>query len=161
MTNPIEFDIDHAYRDHVPTTELLTLLEGVLAVELAEAVTQIAIRITGDEFLQELNLTHRGIDAPTDVLSFPTGEVHFPAGEDDEIDSYLGDIAISVPAMYRNAKLTGTPPDRELRHLVTHGVLHLLGYDHESDENQARMRGREVALLGDWVNAIWDAPPTH
>jgi rRNA maturation RNase YbeY len=161
MTNRIELDIDDVYAAQVPSTKLLALLEDVLAVESVKAEARLTIRVTGDELLQELNRIYGGIDAPTDVLSFPAEEDDFPAGDDDESDSYLGDIAISVPAVYRNAELTGTPPDCELRHLVTHGVLHLLGYDHESDENQARMRGREVALLGDWVNVIWDAPPTH
>ena len=161
MTNRIELDVDDAYAAQVPSTELLALLEDVLAAESVEAAAQLTIRITGDELLQELNRTHRGIDAPTDVLSFPAEDDDFPPGEDGESESYLGDIAISVPAVHRNAQLTGTPPDRELRHLVTHGVLHLLGYDHDSDEDEARMRAREVVLLGDWVNAIWDAPPTH
>ena len=161
MTDRIELDIDDAYAAQVPSTELLAILEDVLAAESVDAATQLTIRITGDELLQELNRTHRGIDAPTDVLSFSAEDDDFPPGEDDETDSYLGDIAISVPAVHRNAELTGTRPDRELRHLVTHGVLHLLGYDHESEEDEARMRAREVELLGDWVNAIWDAPPTH
>ncbi|MBT5772822.1 MAG: rRNA maturation RNase YbeY [Dehalococcoidia bacterium] len=161
MTNRIELDIDDAYAAQVPSTELLALLDDVLAAESVDAAAQLTIRITGDELLQELNRTHRGIDAPTDVLSFPAEDDDFPSGENHESDSYLGDIAISVPAVHRNAELTGTLPDRELRHLVTHGVLHLLGYDHDSDEDEARMRAREVELLGGWVNAIWDAPPTH
>ena len=161
MTNCIELDIDDAYTTQVPSADLLALLEEVLAAESVDAAAQLTIRVTGDELLQELNRTHRGIDAPTDVLSFPAEDDDFPPGENDTSDAYLGDIAISVPAVHRNAELTGTPPDRELRHLVTHGVLHLLGYDHESDEDEARMRAREVELLGDWVDAIWDAPPTH
>jgi probable rRNA maturation factor len=161
MTNRIELDIDDAYAAQVPTVELLALLEDVLAAESVDAAVQITIRITGDELLQELNRTHRGLDAPTDVLSFPAENDEFPSGENDESHSYLGDIAISILAVHRNAKLTGTLPDRELQHVVTHGVLHLLGYDHESDEDEARMRAREVELLGDWANAIWDAPPAH
>ena len=159
--NRIDLDVDDAYADQVPATELRALLEDVLAAESVAADARLTIRITSDELLRELNRTHRGIDAPTDVLSFPAEEDDFPPGEDNESDSYLGDIAISIPAVHRNAELTATPADRELRHLMTHGVLHLIGYNHESDADEARMRAREIALLGDWVNAIWDAPPTH
>jgi probable rRNA maturation factor len=129
----------------------------------------LTIRIAGDALLQQLNRDHRGIDEPTDVLSFPAADddADFPPGEASEDSqasedaAYLGDVAISLPAAQRNSEATGTPLDRELRQLVTHGVLHLLGYDHEAPEDTAAMRAREVALLGDWVNAIWDAPPTH
>lgn len=120
---------------------------------------ELTIRISGDELLQQLNRDHRGIDEPTDVLSFPAEDDEFPGDPEDSV--YLGDIAISVPAARRNAGLTGTPLEREMRHLVTHGVLHLLGYDHESEDDTAAMRAREVELLGEWVHAIWDAPPTH
>lgn len=161
MTDRIAFDVDDAYAQQVPATELLALLEDVLTAEAVAADAQLTVRITGDELLQDLNRTHRGIDAPTDVLSFPAEDDDFPPGEHDEGESYLGDIAISIPAVHRNAELTGTLPDQELSHLVTHGLLHLLGYDHEADEDEARMRAREVELLGDWVHAIWDAPPTH
>jgi probable rRNA maturation factor len=159
--NRIDIDVDNAYANQVPATELRAFLENVLAAESVSANAHLTILISGDKLLQELNHTHRGIDAPTDVLSFPTEEDDFPRGEDYESDSYLGDIAISIPAVHRNAEFTAIPADRELRHLVTHGVLHLLGYDHESDADEARMRAREIELLGDWVNAIWDAPPTH
>lgn len=161
MTNRIALDVDDRYADHVPGSELLALLEDILAAESVASEAQLTIRITGDELLQELNRTHRGIDAPTDVLSFPAEDDDFPPSEDDEDASYLGDIAISIPALHRNAELTGTPVDRELQHLTAHGLLHLLGYEHDSDEDEARMRAREVELIGDWVNAIWDAPPTH
>lgn len=123
------------------------------------AEVELTIRISGDELLQQLNRDHRGIDEPTDVLSFPASDDEFP-GDPDEA-RYLGDIAISLPAARRNAEATGTPLARELEHLVTHGVLHLVGYDHESEADTAAMRAREVELLGDWVHAIWDAPPTH
>jgi len=122
-------------------------------------IAELGIRITGDELLRQLNRDHRGIDEPTDVLSFPASDDEFPDSPED--GRYLGDIAISLAAAGRNSAITGTPLDRELRQLVTHGVLHLLGYDHESEADTAAMRAREVELLGEWVHAIWDAPPTH
>ncbi len=149
----VTFDVDEGLE--VPLTELREAADSALANREAEELT---VRFTGDDFLRQLNREHRGIDEPTDVLSFPATDDGFP---DEEPDGYLGDIAISIPAARRNAELTGTPFERELRHLVVHGVLHLLGFDHETDDDTASMRAREVELLGDWVHAIWDAPPTH
>lgn len=127
--------------------------------EDARDLAELTIRISDDSLLQQLNFDHRGIDEPTDVLSFPAADDDFP--DSPEESGYLGDIAISLAAAGRNSELTGTPLEQELRHLVTHGVLHLLGYDHESEVDTAAMRAREVELLGEWVHAIWDAPPTH
>jgi probable rRNA maturation factor len=163
MTNRVLLDVDEPYLNDIPIAELQSLIEEVLTAEQVAPEAELTIRLTDDELLHQLNRQHRGIDAPTDVLSFPAEDDGFPVGEatEDEEAPYLGDIAISIPAVHRNAEVTGTPPDRELRHLVAHGVLHLLGYEHDSDDEEARMRAREVELLGDWVNAIWDAPPTH
>ncbi len=161
VINRIELEVDDRYADQVPSVALLALLESILVAETVTPDAQLTIRVTDDELLQELNHTHRGIDAPTDVLSFPAEDDDFPTSEDNEDAGYLGDVAISIPAVHRNAELTGTPVERELQHLTAHGLLHLLGYEHDSDEDEARMRAREVELLGDWVNAIWDAPPTH
>ena len=150
----VTFDVDEGV--DVPLAELRAAADSALDDPAAEELT---VRITGDDFLQQLNREHRGIDEPTDVLSFPATDDDFP--DDEELDGYLGDIAISVPAARRNSELTKTPIERELRHLVVHGVLHLLGFDHETDDDTVLMRAREVELLGDWVHAIWDAPPTH
>ncbi len=146
----------------VPVDELRRAAGAAVSDQGDGAAVALTIRISGDELLQQLNHDHRGIDEPTDVLSFPASDDEFPeGGEDLEGGAYLGDVAISLPAARRNAELTGTPLSRELEHLVTHGVLHLVGYDHESEADTAAMRAREVGLLGDWVHAIWDAPPTH
>jgi probable rRNA maturation factor len=154
---------------HVEVDDGLDVPVGDLERVAASAVSEderddaeLTVRIGGDELLQKLNREHRGLDEPTDVLSFPATDDGFPDPESDSVDGgYLGDIAISLAAAERNAELTGTPLDRELQHLVTHGVLHLLGYDHETEDDTAAMRAREVELLGEWVHAIWDAPPTH
>jgi len=160
MPNFVSIEVDDAL--DVPVDLLWQVAVDALVGDDIDD-SELTIRIAGDDLLQQLNRDHRGIDEPTDVLSFPaTDDDDFPdLEEDDEESGYLGDIAISLAAAGRNAAVTGTPLERELRHLVTHGVLHLLGYDHESDDDTAAMRAREVALLGDWVHAIWDAPPTH
>jgi len=85
-------------------------------------------RITTDKEVRELNRRFRGEDRPTDVLSFPSG---------DALGS-LGDIAIAWPYASRQAALIGHPPETELRILLLHGLLHLLGHDHETDGGRMR-----------------------
>lgn len=155
MSVLIQLEVDDGFE--VDVAALRAVAERAASERDGEG--ELSIRIAGDDLLRALNRQHRGIDEPTDVLSFPAADDEFPGG--DEGPDYLGDIAISLAAARRNAELTGTPLDRELRHLVTHGVLHLLGYEHEGEGDTSRMRGREVELLGEWVNAIWEAPPTH
>ena len=95
--------------------------------------------------MREANRRHRAKDATTDVLSFPAGDNPGPEG-----GRHLGDILISVPQAARQAQAAGHALDRELRVLLLHGYLHLLGYDHETDGGammrlQRRLEGR---LLG-------------
>lgn len=85
-------------------------------------------RITSDREVRELNRRFLGIDRPTDVLSFPSGSGIGP----------LGDIAIAFPYARRQAETLGHGADVELRVLLLHGVLHLLGYDHETDRGRMR-----------------------
>ena len=79
--------------------------------------------------MRKLNREYRGFDKPTDVLSFAS---------DDEADVYLGDIVISVDTAERQASRRGSILSRELRVLTLHGLLHLMGFDHESDDGEMR-----------------------
>jgi probable rRNA maturation factor len=100
----------------------------------------VALVLAGDGRLRRLNRRYRGKDRPTDVLSFPGG-----GGE-----AGLGDILISVPAAERNARVLGRRLPWELELLALHGFLHVLGYDHESDDGtMERLEGRlRRRLLG-------------
>ena len=98
------------------------------------------VLITGDAELRRLNRDFRGKDYATDVLSFPGG---------DEAGSHLGDIAISLGSARAQAREFGHAIEEEVRILMLHGVLHLLGYDHETDTGQmARAEKRWRARLG-------------
>ena len=101
-----------------------------------------SLEITDDATLRALNARYRGVDAPTDVLSFEDGT---PDPETGEV--YLGDIAISYPQAERQAARGGHPVAWELCLLVVHGVLHLLGYDHAEPEEKARMWAAQRAVL--------------
>ena len=103
---------------------------------------QVSLKLVGAAESRRLNKQWRDQDHATNVLSFPTGE-HF---EFEPIPS-LGDLAICVPVVAREAKLQGISQQAHWAHLMIHGVLHLLGYDHEEDRDAAVMEACEVALL--------------
>lgn len=106
---------------------------NILGVKNAE----LSILITGDEEIRELNRTYRGKDRPTDVLSFPDGDVV-------EGRFILGDIVISLETAQRQAKELGHSLEEEVERLLTHGVIHLLGYDHElGGEEELKFRSLE------------------
>jgi probable rRNA maturation factor len=100
----------------------------------------VAILLTDDAAVRDLNARFRGVDAPTNVLAFPAG----PNPEDA-----LGDVALAFGVCEREAVGQGKPLADHLRHLVIHGVLHLLGYDHQDDVQATTMESRERELLAD------------
>ncbi|HEX2036009.1 MAG TPA: rRNA maturation RNase YbeY [Chloroflexota bacterium] len=106
-----------------------------------------SLLLTDDLTLRDLNHRYRGLDRPTDVLSFPQLEgapaALPPAGQ----PLHLGDIAISAPRAREQATAGGRTLARELGYLLVHGVLHLLGFDHQTDEDQAAMRRVEERAL--------------
>lgn len=155
--------LDPSARAQLDVDALLNLCAGVLEAEDVEDASGLTIVFAGDELLRSLNRAHRDLDVPTDVLSFPAWESGIEDGDDlappevprdaDDPGPYLGDIAISVETAARQAAEAGLAIEQELAHLVLHGLLHLLGYDHEAPEDDARMRAREEAVLGTGIHA--------
>ncbi len=145
-------ELEDAGRELVSAADIASYLERVLVEEDSGADVELAVVLAGPMFLRELNRDHRGADEPTDVLSFPASEGEPFPGQPDEPE-YLGDIAVSVPTVVENARAAGIEPVLELRHVVVHGLLHLLGYDHETPEDDATMRAREEAVLGPEIHA--------
>ncbi len=107
--------------------------------------TEVSILLTGDAYIHELNKQYRGVDKPTDVLSFALDEGQ--AMPDPGEERLLGDVVISLEAAMRQGKEYGHGLERELAYLVVHGVLHLLGYDHLQEEDKAVMREKEEAAM--------------
>ena len=95
---------------------------------------EVAVRIVGPEESRELNRVWRGKDKPTNVLSFSS-------------EHELGDLAICAPVVAREAREQGKQPAAHWAHMVVHGVLHLLGYDHENNRDAERMEAREAKIL--------------
>ena len=112
----------------------------------APADVDLTIVLSDDAQLHELNRQWMGVDAPTDVLSFPSDETDPESG-----NRYLGDILISVQRAAEQAKAAGHAVEAEVQLLVVHGVLHLLGYDHAEAREKARMwqaQGEIMSALG-------------
>ncbi len=120
---------------------------------------EVDLTLTDIPSIQELNKSHRGLDKPTDVLSFPM--VTFPTAGDftdmsgdlednfnpDTGEALLGDIVISVPKVYEQAEAYGHTVKREFAFLVVHSVLHLLGYDHMTPADAAFMENKQESIL--------------
>lgn len=148
----LDDELDGDGRELVGRAELAALAATVLEGEALGEAVEVTVLLAGPELLRELNREHRDLDEPTDVLSFRASEgEEFPAAPGEP--RYLGDIAISVATVRENALLAHLAPELELRHVVVHGLLHLLGYDHETPEDDATMRAREEAVLGPEIHA--------
>ena len=149
---PLEIDvqIEDEFADQVAVDGMQAAVEATL---LREGVISagVSLMLGGDELLHQLNLEYRGIDGPTDVLSFSAREdAEDAAGKfvvaPDALD-FLGDIVISVPYAARQAVLAGHSTARELHLLAIHGTLHLLGYDHATLEEEALMWAKQDEIL--------------
>ena len=115
---------------------------AALEHEAESREAELSIVLTDNEHLQELNLNYLGIDAPTDVLSFPASETDPESGA-----RYIGDILISIPRAQSQADAGGHPLESEVQLLVVHGVLHLLGHDHAEPDDKARMWKAQAEIL--------------
>lgn len=151
------------------STELIVRLEQLLRLcGEQENVSdgEVALTFVDDEAIRELNKQYRGLDKPTDVLSFAMQEIgdeelEIIYGEDDFEDSDdengeaeedgfeepLGDIVISIPRAIAQAEEYGHSVDRELGFLFVHGFLHLIGYDHQTEEEEKAMFGKQEQIL--------------
>ena len=109
-----------------------------------DAPCEVTLVLTDDDEMRELNRTWRGKDSSTNVLSFPAGE---SVGEAHGEPSSLGDIVLAGETVIEEAKLKGIPAADHAVHLVVHGMLHLLGFDHERDADAERMEALETKVL--------------
>jgi probable rRNA maturation factor len=142
MTFAVDVQLQGDYA--LDPARLQTAASTVLAQQNALPGSGLTIVIAGDEFVAALNRQYRGIDAPTDVLSFPADE---PPGVEDGEPPYLGDLIIAYPYASAQAALHGHPLDDSLALLVAHGTLHLLGYDHDTPDTRALMWAAQASAL--------------
>ena len=131
----IEVEIDD--EAWLSVTDVEDLVEEAARLALNEAGV-VTVSLTDDETVADLNQRFRGKAGPTNVLSFPTAETARP---------FLGDVILAHGACTREAAEQGKSIADHLRHLVIHGVLHLLGHDHIQDDQAEAMEARERTLL--------------
>ena len=115
-------------------------------VDADVADAELAVMLTDDSGIRTLNSNWRGVDKPTNVLSFPALQPDGGRREDDA-PRMLGDIAIAYQTMRREADDEQKPFDHHLSHLAVHGFLHLIGYDHETDDDAEAMETLEQEIL--------------
>ncbi|MDR0518554.1 MAG: rRNA maturation RNase YbeY [Clostridiales Family XIII bacterium] len=151
----IELSYDPESRE-LPSAEMLSEMERDAAFACSArgiAEAEISLTFVPPDEMRRMNAAQRGVDAVTDVLSFPQSD---DAGARDSargmcqgagVPLLLGDIVICTERAYEQADEYGHGIERELRYLFVHGLLHLLGYDHEHDEDRARMRAEEERVI--------------
>ncbi|MEI7592187.1 MAG: rRNA maturation RNase YbeY [Actinomycetes bacterium] len=151
------------------------LAEDVLRAEGIEGEAELSLLFVDRETIATLNGDFLGVDGPTDVLSFPIDGELAPSGrwpddagpgpdrrmpDLDDVPMLLGDVIICPDVAAENAPLHAGVLDDELALLVVHGILHLLGMDHESDDERVAMQGRERALLAEFYGTMHRDPWT-
>ncbi len=112
-----------------------------------DSSAEIGIALADDAEAARLNARYRGLDRPTDVLSFASGEEPRGNRRPGDPPAMLGDIVVAYETSARDAARANKPLANHLQHLVVHGLLHLLGYDHETDDDARRMEAMEVEIL--------------
>jgi probable rRNA maturation factor len=144
----VEFTVEDGLEAVWDESRIDALVRSIVERELpANRRYAVSLYLVGDATIRALNTRHRGIDADTDVLSFPLYEPETPFVLPPELPANLGDIVVSYPRAREQAEEFGHSPERELAYLVAHGLLHLLGYDHEADQDRRRMRHKEEEAL--------------
>ena len=158
MTLTVEYEaeakLDLPFKDIIRD-----VAEGALEYVGCPYEVELYVLLTDNEGIRAINLDTRGIDAPTDVLSFPMGDFETPGDfgpleetpeeyfNPDSGELMLGDIVISVDKVKEQAKEYGHSERRELAFLVAHSILHLSGYDHMEEEERTRMEDMQREIL--------------
>jgi len=140
MSAMIEFSVESPRWDAAAGAQqtIRTAIEAALA---GEGACEVSVVLTDDARMRALNRAWRGKDAPTNVLSFPA-----PEDPHQEV-RFLGDVVLAFETIKREAADEKKPLSHHLAHLAVHGTLHLLGFDHERDEDAERMERREREIL--------------
>lgn len=146
---PLEIDLAVEAGEWPPELELRQMVGQAVSAAFAEigagrpGHSELGVTFTDDAHIRALNAGWRGKEKPTNVLSFPA----FPETKEGPLPPMLGDIVLAAETVQRESALENKPFEHHITHLVVHGLLHLLGYDHETDEQAQEMEGLERAAL--------------
>jgi probable rRNA maturation factor len=145
----VEFVVEESVAATWEEARIRQLVASIVERELEPGQYTITLHLVANETIRELNREHRGKDVHTDVLAFP---LHDPNGMrfvvPPGVPTSLGDVVVSHQRAQAQAEEYGHSPGRELAYLVAHGALHIMGYDHEAEDERQRMRAREEEALG-------------
>ena len=150
MNEQIDIHVGDEFQTLVDKGRVRRIVRQVLKAEEVTPPYEVSLVFTDSGQVRQLNRHYRGVDQPTDVLAF---YMHQQSGSDSSFTlppdgvTHLGDVIISCPQALVQAKEQEHSIQRELELLVIHGVLHLLGYDHEESREAKKMRAREKELL--------------
>jgi probable rRNA maturation factor len=114
---------------------------------------ELSVVLVGEEPMTDLHVRWMDEPGPTDVMSFPMDELRSPRDDEEPEPGMLGDVVICPQVAQRQAEAAGHGLDDELALLLTHGILHLIGYDHAEPDEHAEMFGLQARLLAEWVAA--------
>ena len=154
----INIIVDEEFTTLIEEAWLQALAEKALGIEQADKASELGIVIVGQDEIHRLNRIYLDEDKPTDVISFPL----FPEYETTQEDAkdlprfitppdeelHLGEVIISYPQAALQAKEHGHSVEREITVLLIHGILHILGHDHDIPEREQKMKSREADILG-------------
>lgn len=149
LLHPLELDLlveAGTWPEEEMLKRLVDRAAGAVFAEIGTAwsgASELSIVFSDDANIRELNAGWRGKDKPTNVLSFPA----FPVSGGGSLPPMLGDIVLAAETVLREAELEQKPLENHISHLVIHGLLHLLGYDHETDAEAEEMEAAERAAL--------------
>lgn len=139
--NAIDIEVeDPRWTEALPEVEALAYAAAQAALDEVEFDGGVALLLTDDAAVRDLNKRFRDQDRPTNVLSFPARL---------NPEAHLGDVALAFGVCAAEAQAQGKPLAHHLQHLVAHGVLHLVGYDHETDAEAAEMEDLERVVLAE------------
>ena len=150
MREEIGIFVEEKFRGVVDEGWVKKIVRQVLKAEGVAPPYEVSLVFTDSEAVKQLNRDYRGVDEPTDVLAFymlPQKGADSSFALPPDGVTRLGEVIISYPQAVAQAKEQGHSAERELALLVIHGILHLLGYDHEEPEEESKMRERERELL--------------
>lgn len=142
-----------ALSDHA-LAHAITHLKKHTEATKTRPTSEISVLFTDDAELKTLNARWRAKDKPTDVLSFPATQMPIPDQESQNSPQYLGDIALGYETCINDAQKLSRAPAQHISHLIIHGFLHLLGYDHEEPSEADQMEALEIEILAGlgWPN---------
>lgn len=149
LSHPLDIDLlveAGTWPDEEVLQHLVERAAGATFAEIGAAwsgTSELSVVFSNDDSIRELNAGWRGKDKPTNVLSFPA----FPISGGGSLPPMLGDIVLAAETVSREAELEQKPIENHISHLVIHGLLHLLGYDHETDAEAEEMEAAERAAL--------------